>query len=106
MAAIIGFIFFVIDALLGLLVLAIIVSAILSWLFAFDVINHRNRFVNQLSSALDGLVAPLLAPLRSVVPSLGGIDLTPIIVLILIHGVRVYLLPASKAALLTLTGAY
>ena len=106
MAAIIGFIFFVIDALLGLMVLAIIVSAILSWLFAFDVINHRNRFVNQLASALDSLVAPVLAPIRAIIPPLGGIDITPIIVLIIIHGVRVYLLPASKAALLTLIGAY
>lgn len=106
MAAIIGFIFFVIDALLGLLVLAIIVSAVLSWLFAFDVINHRNRFVNQLASALDSLVAPVLAPIRSIIPPLGGIDITPIVVLIIIHGVRVYLLPASQAALLTLVGAY
>lgn len=106
MAAIIGFIFFVIDALLGLLVLAIIVSAVLSWLFAFDVINHRNRFVNQLASALDALVAPVLAPLRAVIPPLGGMDLTPIVALIIIHGVRIYLLPASKAALLTLFGAY
>ncbi|MDP2764574.1 MAG: YggT family protein [Brevundimonas sp.] len=106
MAAIIGFIFFVIDALLGLLVLAIIVSAVLSWLFAFDVINHRNRFVNRLASALDSLVAPVLAPIRSIIPPLGGIDITPIVVLIIIHGVRVYLLPASQAALLTLVGAY
>lgn len=106
MAAIIGFIFFVIDALLGLLVLAIIVSAILSWLFAFDVINHRNRFVNQLASTLEAVVAPVLAPLRAVIPPLGGMDLTPILALIIIHGVRLYLLPASQAALLTLFGAY
>lgn len=106
MAAIIGFIFFVIDALLGLLVLAIIVSAILSWLFAFDVINHRNRFVNQLAMFLDRVTGPVLEPFRRIIPSLGGMDITPIIVLILIHGVRVYLLPASHAALLTLSGAY
>ena len=106
MAAIIGFIFFVIDALLGLFVLAVIVSAILSWLFAFDVINHRNRFVNQLAYFLDRVTGPVLMPLRKVIPSLGGMDITPIIALILIHGVRVYLLPASHAALLTLFGAY
>ena len=102
MAAILGFIFFVIDALLGLLVLAIIVSAVLSWLFAFDVINHRNRFVNQLSSALEALVAPVLAPLRRIIPPLGGVDITPIIALLLITGVMNYLLPASHAALLEL----
>ena len=106
MAAIIGFIFFVIDALLGLFVLAVIVSAILSWLFAFDVINHRNRFVNQLAYFLERVTGPVLMPLRKIIPSLGGMDITPIIALILIHGVRVYLLPASQAALLTLFGAY
>ena len=89
-----------------LLVLAIIVSAILSWLFAFDVINHRNRFVNQLAYFLERVTGPVLLPLRKIIPSLGGMVITPIIALILIHGVRVYLLPASHAALLTLFGAY
>jgi YggT family protein len=102
MAAIIGFIFFILASLLSLLRLAIIVSAILSWLFAFDVINHRNRFVNQLADLLDRIVSPVLAPLRAVIPNLGGIDITPIIALILITGVMNYLLPASQAALLSL----
>ena len=102
MAAIIGFVFFVLGALLGLLRLAIIVSAILSWLFAFDVINYRNRFVASLAEALDRITAPVLAPLRSIIPPLGGIDITPIIALILITGVMNYLLPASERALLTL----
>lgn len=106
MAAIIGFIFFIFDALLGLLALAIIVSAVLSWLFAFDVINHRNRFVSQLSSALDAIVWPVMAPFRRIIPPLGGIDITPIIVLILIQGIRIYLLPASHVALLRLFGGY
>lgn len=106
MAAIIGFIFFVINTLLGLLVLAIIISAVLSWLFAFDVINHRNRFVNQLAGALDAIVAPVMAPFRAIIPPLGGIDITPIIVLIIIQGVRGYLLPASHNALLSLVGGY
>ena len=102
MAAIIGFIFFVIDALLGLLVLAIIVSAILSWLFAFDVINHRNRFVSQLAYALDRITGPVLAPLRRFIPPLGGIDVTPIVALIVIQGVQNYLLPAAHMAALSL----
>ncbi len=102
MAAIIGFVFFILGALLNLLRLAIIVSAILSWLFAFDVINHRNRFVASLSEALDRITAPVLAPLRSIIPPLGGIDITPIIALIIITGVMNYLLPASEAALLDL----
>jgi len=102
MAAIIGFVFFILGSLLGLLRLAIIVSAILSWLFAFDVINHRNRFVNQLADVLDRIVSPVLAPLRKVIPPLGGVDVTPIIALLLITGVMNYLLPASHVALLSL----
>ena len=102
MAAIIGFVFFIIGSLLWLLRLAIILSAILSWLFAFDVINHRNRFVNQLADMLDRIVSPILAPLRRVIPPLGGVDITPIIALLLITGVMIYLLPASHAAMLEL----
>ena len=102
MAAIIGFVFFIFYALLNLLRLAIIVSAILSWLFAFDVINYRNRFVASLAEALDRITSPVLAPLRSIIPSLGGLDITPIIALIVITGIMNYLLPASQAALLGL----
>ncbi len=105
MAAIIGFVFFILGSLFGLLRLAIIVSAILSWLFAFDVINHRNRFVNQLADVLDRIVGPILAPLRRVIPPLGGVDITPIIALLLITGVMNYLLPASHMALLELLAA-
>lgn len=102
MAAIIGFLFFVLGALFALLRLAIIVSAVLSWLFAFDVINYRNRFVASLAEALDRITAPVLAPLRAVIPPLGGIDITPIIALIIITGIMNYLLPASHMALLSL----
>lgn len=101
-AAVIGFIFFVAGAILTLLVWAIIISAILSWLFAFDVINHRNRFVSQLAYALDRITGPVLAPLRRFIPPLGGIDVTPIIALILIQGIKAYLLPAAHAAALSL----
>ncbi|HEY0599053.1 YggT family protein [Brevundimonas sp.] len=107
MAAIIGFIFFVIDAVLGLFVLALVVYAILSWLVAFDVINYRNRFVASLAHTLDRIISPVLAPLRAFIPPLGGIDITPIVAWILIAGIRIYLLPASEAALLSLTtGSY
>lgn len=104
MIAIIGFVYFVVDALLGLLILAIVISAVLSWLFAFDVINHRNRFVNQLAGALDAVVSPVLRPIRAFVPPLGGMDISPVIAWILLSGVRMYLLPASHGALLNLLG--
>ena len=100
----IGFLFFVANALLTLLWWAIIISAILSWLFAFDVINYRNRFVAQLAEVLDRITGPVMAPFRRFIPSLGGIDVTPIIVLILIRGIQAYLLPAAHQAALGLVG--
>jgi YggT family protein len=101
MAAIIEFLFFIIGALLNLFLIALIVNAVLSWLLAFDVINYRNRFVASLADALDRIVGPVLAPLRQIIPSLGGIDITPIIAWIVISGIQRFLLPASKAALLS-----
>lgn len=98
--AAINFLFFVAGAILQLLVIAIIASAILSWLFAFDVINYRNRFVAGLAQTLDRITGPILAPFRRIIPSLGGIDVTPVIVLILISGVQSYLLPAAHQAAL------
>ncbi|WP_339933602.1 YggT family protein [uncultured Brevundimonas sp.] len=72
-----------------LLIWMIIASAILSWLFAFDVINHRNRFVNQLASFLDSVTSPMLAPFRRIIPPLGGMDITPIVVLLLLNFGRI-----------------
>jgi YggT family protein len=106
MAAIIDFLFFLINALLNLFVIALIVSAILSWLLAFDVVNYRNRFVAGLANALDRITGPVLAPLRRIIPSLGGIDITPIIIIIVIRGIQTILLPASHQAMLNLIGGY
>lgn len=78
-----------VDNIIGLMILFIIASAILSWLFAFDVINHRNRFVNQLAGFLDAVTRPLLEPFRRIIPSLGGIDISPIVVLLLLNFARI-----------------
>ncbi len=78
-----------VNAVITLMIWFIIGSAILSWLFAFDVINHRNRFVNQLATFLDAVTRPLLEPFRRIIPSLGGIDVSPIVVLLLLNFVRI-----------------
>ena len=62
----------------------VIISAILSWLVAFNVINTRNQFVYTIGRALHALTDPVLRPIRRVLPNLGGIDISPIIVLLLI----------------------
>ena len=88
-----SFLYFIVSSLLSLLIWAIIISAILSWLIAFDVINMRHRFVYGVVRFLDAVTAPVLWPFRKVIPPLGGVDISPIVVILLLQGVRGYLLP-------------
>jgi len=88
-----------VNAVISLMVWFIIIQAILSWLFAFDVINHRNRFVSQVADFLDRITAPILEPFRRIIPPLGGIDISPIVVLLLLQFVRI-LFNASAAPVL------
>lgn len=62
----------------------VIASAIFSWLFAFNVINSSNQFVSQVSSMLYQLTEPMYRPIRRFMPNLNGLDLSPIIVLVII----------------------
>ncbi len=62
----------------------IIVQAILSWLIAFNVINTSNDIVRSIWVALDKLTEPLYRPIRRVMPDLGALDLSPMVVLIII----------------------
>lgn len=102
MLSLLNFIFYIIGALLSLLVWALIINAVLSWLVAFDVINFRNRFVYNITRFLDAVTRPILAPFQRFVPPLGGVDITPILAILVIQGVRIYLLPAVHAALASL----
>lgn len=88
MIALIGFVFYIINALLTLLVWAIIISAILSWLVAFDVINLRNQFVYNVSRFLDAVTRPVLAPFQRIIPPLGGVDISPVIAILVVSGVQ------------------
>jgi YggT family protein len=93
MGALIHFLYAILDGLLGLLVIAIIISAVLSWLVAFDVINLRNQFVYNVARFLDAVTRPVLRPVQKVIPAIGGVDISPIIVLLVIQAFRSYLLP-------------
>jgi YggT family protein len=104
LSALVHFVFVVLGGVLGLLVMALIVSAILSWLVAFDVINYRNRFVYSLGRFLDAVTAPVLRPFQKIIPPLGGVDISPVIAILVIQAVRGILLPAAEASLLGLLG--
>lgn len=63
----------------------VIARLILHWLIHFDIVNRYNSFVSRVNYALFKLTEPLMAPIRKVLPDLGGIDISPIIVFLLIQ---------------------
>lgn len=70
---------------LNIYIWILIAAAIFSWLYAFNVINSRNQFVNMLGRFLNNITEPVLRPIRRFMPDLGGVDISPIIVFILIY---------------------
>ena len=84
-------VFEVIDLLLRVLTYIIIAQAIISWLVAFNVVNTHNDFVRTFLNALDRLTEPLYRPIRRLLPDFGGIDFSPLVVLLLIAAVRILL---------------
>lgn len=104
MAAIAGFLYFIVDGLLGLLIIVLIVAAIMSWLLAFNVINLRNNTVRAIYYGLERFIDPLLRPIRKVVPPLGGVDLSFLILFLVIQGARIYLIGPLFQALGSLGG--
>ncbi len=80
MVPLIGFIVYVIQ----LYIWVIIASAILSWLIAFNVVNTQNRFVYSVADMLYRVTEPALRPIRSILPNLGGIDISPVILILIL----------------------
>ncbi len=60
----------------------IVIMVVMSWLVGFNVINPHNQFVRQLLYILSRLTEPLLGPIRRILPNLGGIDLSPMVLMI------------------------
>ena len=76
----------------------IIASAILSWLLAFNILDYRNNFVRTIADMLHRLTEPLFRPIRNILPNLGGIDLSPLVILLIIFFLQqfiiIYIAPA------------
>jgi YggT family protein len=62
----------------------LIAAAVLSWLIAFNVVNTRNQFVASIGEFLYRITEPLLRPIRNMLPNLGGIDISPVILILII----------------------
>jgi YggT family protein len=69
---------------LNLYLWAIIISAVLSWLVAFNIVNTSNRFVYMVGDFLHRITEPALRPIRSIVPVMGGVDLSPMVLILAI----------------------
>lgn len=77
-----------IDLALSIYMWLVIASAIFSWLFAFNVVNSQNNFVAMIGNFLYRATEPVYRPIRRYMPDLGGIDISPIIVLLVIFFLR------------------
>ena len=77
-----------IDRIIDIYVWVIILSAVLSWLVAFDVVNMRNRFVYLVGDTLNRLTEPVYRPVRRLLPDMGGLDLSPLIVILALWFLR------------------
>lgn len=84
MDVILGPLFWLLSTVIELFIWAVIISAILSWLVAFNVVNTGNRFVYMLGDFLHRVTEPALRPIRNVIPNLGGIDISPIVLILLL----------------------
>jgi YggT family protein len=71
---------------------------------AFDVINLRNRFVANIARFLDAVTRPVMRPFQRFIPPLGGVDITPIIVILILQGIILYILPPIFGPLVSLMG--
>lgn len=77
-----------IDTVISLYIFVIIISAVLSWLVAFNVVNTQNRIVYTIGETLYRLTEPALRPIRRFLPNLGGIDISPVILILLLMFAR------------------
>jgi len=71
-----------IDEIISIYTWVVIGSAIMSWLVAFGVVNVRNQFIRVIVDLLYRLTEPVLRPIRRVLPNLGGVDISPVILLL------------------------
>lgn len=77
-----------IDLALSIYTWIIIASAVFSWLYAFNVVNSNNQFVGMIAEFLYKATEPALRPIRRVLPDLGGLDISPIVLLLIIFFIR------------------
>lgn len=84
----------ILNILLNVVWWIIVIQAILSWLIAFNVINTHSDFVRNALYALDRMTQPIYRPIRKILPDLGALDLSPMVVLLAVYILQRVILPA------------
>ena len=72
------------NTIIGFFIWAIILSALMSWLIGFNIVNINNKLIYIIADFLNRLTEPFLSPIRRILPHLGGIDLSPVILILLL----------------------
>jgi YggT family protein len=89
MADLMNALFWLIDQVIGLYITLVIIQVVLSWLVAFNVINTGNRFVYLVGEFLYRVTEPALKPIRRLLPAMGGIDLSPVVLILGLYFLRI-----------------
>ncbi len=82
-----------ISYLLTLYIYVLIAMAVMSWLVAFNVVNPRSPIVHAIGDFLFRITDPLLRPIRNLLPNLGGIDVSPVILILIIIFIQSVIIP-------------
>lgn len=81
----------VIDLIFDIYIDILIANVIFSWLYAFNIVNARNRFVILIGNFLHRLTEPVLSRIRQFLPNLGTIDISPVVIFIIIYFIRIFM---------------
>lgn len=93
-------VFATIDFIFSIVWFLIVASAIFSWLYAFNIVNPHNQFISMIGNALYQMTEPLLRPIRRFVPAFGGLDISPIILLVILYFLQTFIQTTVRQAVL------
>lgn len=88
-----------VNPLLNILLLIVLVGVVMSWLINFNVINPSNQLVATIWRVTNSITEPLLAPIRRVLPPLGGLDFSPIVLILLIYFIEGFIVKQTLCPL-------
>lgn len=89
----IGIVFQIVSIVLQLFSIVLIIYVVISWLFAFDIVDRRNQFIRAIWEFCSRVTDPILRPLRRIIPPIAGVDLSVLVLLLLIYLAQGSVLP-------------